>query len=182
MKKLCLSVLCLALLLSGCGAGRESQRREAFAAELEAAQSLRLSASLRAEYPEKTVSCRLVCEQDTEGITLSVSEPEELAGVSVRLGAEGALLRCQELSIDAGPLDRWGLSPVSALPALIGALREGHLESAWDEGELTVWELAADDNLTVQVWLDEALIPQRAELISDGRVEVFVEIEDWVAE
>ncbi len=185
MKKLCLlclSVLCLALLLSGCGSGREAQRREDFAASLAAAQSLRFTASVRAEYPEKTVSFRLACEEDAEGFTLRVLEPAEIAGVGVLLGADGAQLRYGELSIDTGPLDRWGLSPVSALPALGKALREGHLESAWAEGELSVWELAADDTLTVQVWLDEALVPQRAELVSDGRVAVFVEIDDWTVE
>ena len=70
---------------------------------------------------------------------------------------------------------------LSALPALTLALREGHLESAWTEGELTVWELVADDHLTVQVWLDDELRPQRAELISEGRVSVFLELSDWNA-
>jgi hypothetical protein len=61
----------------------------------------------------------------------------------------------------------------------VRALRGGHLESAWAEGEETVWELAADDELTVEVWLDGELTPRRAELISEGRVAVSVEIEDW---
>ena len=99
--------------------------------------------------------------------------------MSVHLGPDGAQLRFEEVSLDTGPLDRYGLSPLSALPALTRALREGHLESAWAEGDLTVWELIAGDHLTVQVWLDEALTPQRAELISDGRVSVFLEISDW---
>ena len=99
--------------------------------------------------------------------------------MSLHLGADGAQLRYEEIRLDTGPLDRYGLSPVSALPALTRALREGHLESSWTEGGLTVWELVADDALTVQVWLDEALVPQRAELLSEGRVSVYLDISDW---
>lgn len=178
MKRLCLLLLCLALLLTGCG-GRGKERREGFAEELRARRDLRFTAALRAEYPDRTVSCRLSYEEDAEGCTVRVLEPEEIRGVGVRLGPDGAQLRFEEISLDAGPLDRYGLSPVSALPALTQALREGHLERSWTEGGLQVWELAANDELTVRVWLDETLVPQRAELISEGRVSVCCELEDW---
>ena len=178
MKKLCLLVLCLALL-TGCGSSREAERRQQFAEELSARRDLSFTADVRAEYPDKTVSYRLSYVEDDEGCMIRVLEPETIGGVSVHLGPDGAQLRFEEVSLDTGPLDRYGLSPLSALPALTRALREGHLESAWAEGDLTVWELIAGDHLTVQVWLDEALTPQRAELISDGRVSVFLEISDW---
>ena len=179
MKRLCLCLLCLALLLAGCAGGRTAERREQFAEELSARRDLRFTADVRAEYPDKTVSYRLAYEEDDEGCTIRVLEPEEIGGVSVHLGVDGAQLRFEEISLDTGPLDRYGLSPVSALPALTRALREGHLESHWAEGDQTVWELVADDHLTVQVWLDEALTPQRAELISEGRVSVYLELSDW---
>ena len=178
MKKLCLLVLCLALL-TGCGSGRETERRRQLAEALSARRDLGFTADLRAEYPDRTVSFRLGYEEDEGGCTVRVLEPEEIGGVSVHLGPDGAQLRFEELRLDTGPLDRYGLSPLSALPALTRALREGRLESAWTEGEQTVWELAADDHLTVQVWLDDELRPQRAELISDGRVSVFLEISAW---
>ena len=180
MKKLCLLVLCLALL-TGCGSGREAERRQQLAEALSARRDLGFTADVRAEYPDKTVSYRLSYEEDDRGCTVRVLEPEEIGGVSVHLGPDGAQLRLEELRLDTGPLDRYGLSPLSALPALTRALREGHLESAWTEGDLTVWELVADDHLTVQVWLDEALTPLRAELLSDGRVSVFLELSDWSA-
>lgn len=181
MKKLCLCLLCLALLLGGCGTVREAERREGFAEALSARQDLRFTASMRAEYPDKTVRYRLAYEEDGEGCTVRVLEPEEIAGVSVRLAADGAQLRFEELRLDTGPLDRSGLSPVSALPRLTQALRSGHLESVWQEGDLTVWELVPDDALRVQVWMDDSLVPQRAELISEGRVSVFIELSDWDA-
>ena len=179
MKRLCLCLLGLALLLAGCGGGREAAERETFAEALNARRDLRFTAAVRAEYPGKTVRYRLSYEEDEAGCTLRVLEPEEIAGVALRLDAAGAQLRFEGVSLDPGPLDRYGLSPASALPALVGALRGGQLESAWTEGEETVWELAADDELTVEVWLDGELTPRRAELISEGRVAVYVEIADW---
>ena len=179
MKRLCLCLLCLALLLSGCGHDRETERREQYAEELSAQRDLQFTAKVRAEYPDKTVSYRLSYDEDSEGCTIRVLEPEEIGGVSVHLGADGAQMRFEEISLDTGPLDRYGLSPLSALPELTRALREGHLESHWSEGDLSVWELVADDHLTVQVWLNEELVPQHAELISEGRVSVFLEISDW---
>ena len=181
MKRIFLFLLavCCLLTLPGCGRNRAAERREAFAAALREQRDLGFTADLRAEYADRTAALKLRYEEDGEGCTLRVLEPESIAGVAVHLDEAGAQLSLEELKLDVGPLDRWGLSPVSALPALTKALREGHLESAWTEDGLTVWELAADDRLTVQVWLDGDLIPQRAELRSDGRVGVYVEISEW---
>ena len=180
MKKLLLlGALCLALLLGGCGGSRAAERREGLAAALNARQDLQFTAALRAEYPDKTVRFRLRYTQDANGCAVTVLEPEEIAGISLAFRADGSQLRFEDLRLDTGPLDRYGLSPVSALPALVDALRSGHLERHWNEGELEVWELAVSDSLRVQVWLDASLVPQRAELISEDRVAVFCEIADW---
>lgn len=178
MKRWGICLLCLALLLAGCGQSREAERQAQFAEDLSTRRDLAFTARVRAEYADKTVAFRLRYSEQPEGCTLELLEPEELAGISLHLDEGGAQLRLEEIRLDTGPLDRYGLSPVSALPALTEALRQGHLESSRTEGELTVWELTADDELTVQVWLDEALTPLRAELISDGRVNVIVELED----
>ena len=178
MKKLCICLLCLALLLCGCG-GRENAERDRFAEVLSARHDLCFTADLRAEYADRSAAYTLRYEEDPEGCTLRVLEPEEIRDMSLRLDENGAQLRYDGISLDAGAPDRFGLSPVSALPALTKALREGFLDSSWTEEGQTVWELQADDGLRVRVWLDEGLIPRHAELISDGRVSVVCEIEDW---
>ena len=169
----------LALLLSGCGQSREEQRREEFSQALSRRGELRFTASLRAEYPDRSLAYTLRYTEDESGCSLRLLEPEELDGLTVRLGADGTQLKLDGLSLDAPPLDGRGLSPVSALPRLVDLLRHGHLESHWSERGQTVWELSDGEGLRAQVWLDEALKPARAELISEGRVTVFCTITDW---
>ena len=63
---------------------------------------------------------------------------------------------------------------------LLHALRVGHAESFWEEEGRTVVQLAPDDRLLCTVWFDpEPLRPARAELVTDGRVRVVAELEDW---
>ena len=44
---------------------------------------------------------------------------------------------------------------------------------------MTVLRLIPDDHLTAEVWFREGMIPARAELASDGKVSVFLELNDW---
>ena len=82
--------------------------------------------------------------------------------------------------LDTGSLDSFGLSPMSSLPVLLHAMRVGHAESFREEDGQTVVQLAPDDNLLCTVWFEkDPLRPVRAELITDGRVTVVVEISDW---
>ncbi|MCR5664215.1 MAG: hypothetical protein K6G17_04950 [Oscillospiraceae bacterium] len=179
MKRLCCLLICLSLLLCACGSDPSAERWAAFAGELSARRDLRFTARLCAEYPDEALDYTLSYEETAEGCTLRLLEPEALRGLRVSLRPDGTRLSLDELSLDAAPLDAFGLSPASALPALTAALRGGHLESHWTEDGLTVVELTADDALSVQVWLDGDFIPQRAELRSDGRVAVRCELSDW---
>lgn len=179
MKRLCPLLLTLCLLLGGCGRNLAADRYETFSEELRAKDAIRMTAEVRADYPDRSVSFTLRCEQNGEGSSVSVLAPEEIRGVTVHLDGAASALGYDSIVIDTGPLDRYGLSPVGALPRLIDALREGHLESAWEEDGQTVWQLVPDDELTVQVWLDGDLTPVYAELISEGRVVVCCDISEW---
>ena len=130
---LCLCALAAALLLGGCGANRAAGQQAALAQALCARRDLCFEAQLRAEYPDKTVRFRLDYRENEGGCCLTVLEPEEIGGISLQLSSDGTQLRFEGVTLDTGPLDRYGLSPVSALPALTQALRSGHLERAWTD-------------------------------------------------
>ena len=179
MKRLLCLLLPLCLLLSGCGRNRAAERYESFAAALRERQDLCFDAAVRAEFEDRRMDFALSYCDTEEGCTVTVLEPEELKGLKARLGPDGAELSYEGLVLDAGDLDEFGLSPMNALPLLAGTLRDGHLERAWQEDGLTVWELTADDEHSLSLWVDEDLTPRRAELYSQGRTAVYLDFTDW---
>lgn len=179
MRKLRPLLLTLCLLLAGCGKNAAAERFAPFSEALCARSDLCFSAEVRAEYPDRSARFLLSYADDAPGCRVTVLEPAEIRGVTVHLDGASASLGYDSVVLDTGALDRYGLSPASALAKLVSALRTGHLASAWEEDGLTVWELVPDDTLTVQIWLTEDMIPVRAELISEGRAAVYCEFRDW---
>ena len=181
MKKFCLSLtLCLCLLMSGCGGREFAKAREDLAARLDEAECLSFTANIRAEYENKTARFTLSYYEDSDGGKVTVLAPQLIAGVTARIEPGSTSLEYDGVCLGTGELDDFGLSPMSALPMLVQALREGGMNTGWSEGGFTVLELQSCDELVCTVWFDgEAMTPQQAELASDGRVKVFVEISDW---
>ena len=181
MKKLCLSFgLCLCLFMSGCGAREFTRARDTVAERLAGAECLSFTANLRAEYEHKTARFTLSYYEDSDGGKVTVLAPQLIAGVTARIEPGSTSLEYDGVCLGTGELDDFGLSPMSALPMLVQALREGGMNTGWSEGGFTVLELQSCDELVCTVWFDgEAMTPRQAELASDGRVKVFVEISDW---
>lgn len=176
MRRALWMVLLPLLLLAGCANGAEIGF-ERFRERMP--DAVHVTAELRCEYDEHSLAFTLRCDESEEGCTVSVLEPQEIAGVSVKLGEGLSRLSFDGITLDCGDLDDFGLSPVTALPALLRALREGHAESYWTEGGSTLCDLTLDDHVSAQVTLSETLSPTAAELRSDGRVRVFLSIIDW---
>lgn len=173
-------LLCLCLLLTGCGRSRGQSACEDFAARLNDAGGLSFTAKVRAEYEHKTARFTLRYEEASGEGRVTVLAPELIRGVSARVAPGGATLEYDSVVLDTGSLDSFGLSPMSSLPALLHALRAGHVDSVWSEDGKTVLQLESTDGLRCTVWFEQArMIPLRAELITDGRVSVYLELSDW---
>lgn len=180
MKKAVLPLLLLAsLLLSACGSRAVQNRFAAFSEALAAREELSFTAELRAEYPDRSLQFTLRYEKAPEGEAITVLAPELIEGVTARLAPGAASLVYDGMILDAGPLDPYGLTPMTALPRLVDALCRGHLDSHWEEDGLLVCRLIPDDHLSVQVWFSEDMTPLRCELLSDGKLSVFCELNDW---
>lgn len=182
MKRICLPMLIVVcLLLSGCGSGGEMKKAyRDFSAELSQADSLSFTAAVRAEYEHKTARFTLSYSEDEEGGRVTVLAPELIAGVTANVGPDSTSLEYNGVMLDTGALDNFGLSPMSALPVLVQAMREGSMDSFWAEDGKLAYQLVADDGLICTVWFEaEEMLPLRAELICDGRVTVYAEISDW---
>lgn len=180
--KRCISVLllCAALLLSGCGKRRGESDYRDFSERINSLDALSFTAQVRAEYEHKTARFTLSYGEDGGGGRVTVIAPELIRGVTARVSPGSSTLEYDTVVLDTGSLDSFGLSPLSSLPAMLRALRMGHLDSVWEEDGKTVVLLEPDDGLRCCVWFSKGeFTPLRAELITDGRVKVYIEIEDW---
>lgn len=184
MKRLLLILpLCAALLLTACGRYRGESDYLAFAGRLNACERLNFTANVRAEYEHKTARFTLEYGEDGEGGRVTVLAPALIKGVSARVSPGSSTLEYDSVVLDTGSLDAFGLSPLSALPAFVRALRTGHADSVWEEDGKTAVLLEPDDGLRCSVWFSKGdMTPLRAELITDGRVTVYLELSDWKAE
>lgn len=180
MKRILIPVLLCALLLSACGKSRGESEFRAFSERLTGLDSLSFTAQVRAEYEHKTARFGLSYEEDSQGGRVTVLAPELIRGVSASVKPGSATLEYDSVVLDTGSLDSFGLSPLSSLPTLTRALKTGHVDSVWEEDGKTVVLLEPDDHLRCTVWFSKGdMRPMRAELITDGRVTVYVELSDW---
>ena len=171
MRRGSLAALMMTLaLLSGCGSGGEAEF-EALRAGVSAAAEVRLTAEVTADCGESVETYTLSCVSDADGSEVEVLAPALVAGVRARISSAGGALVYEGLELSAGDLGA-GLSPVSALPALLDAVRTAHLDAAWSEGGCTAVKLTPSDELEIVLRLDENGLPARAELTErdSGRV------------
>ncbi len=182
MKKpiLITALLCLALLFTACGKSRGESEVKAFAERLNRLDSLSFTAGVRAEYEHKTARFVLSYEEDAEGGRVTVQAPELIRGVSAHVSPGSSTLEYDSVVLDTGSLDSFGLSPLPSLPAMLRAIRTGHIDSVWEEDGKRAAVFEPDDELRCSVWFGKSdMRPLRAELITDGRVTVYIELSDW---
>ena len=183
MKRVYPLLLMLCIVLTGCQRRDIEAEFDAFSSELSEQNALSFTANIRAEYENKTARFTLGYEEDAEGGTVTVLAPEIIKGIKARVSPGSTSLEYDTVMLDTGALDNLGLSPLSSLPLMVQALKSAHLDSFWEEDEQLVLQLEPDDGIKCTVWFEpESMIPLRAEIISGGRVTVFIEISDWNAE
>ena len=110
---------------------------------------------------------------------VTILSPERISGISASVKLGRTALEYDGLILDTGDLDSYGLSPMSALPLLVEALRHGHADAFWTEEGMDAVELLFDDHARANVWFDGEGLPCRAELISDDVVVVNCDIKNW---
>lgn len=180
MKKRITAVIACAMLIlmSACG-NNVKQRWESFNERIVKSE-LTFTCEVRAEYDDKSVNFTLAYEDNDDGCTVTVIEPQCVAGVKAHLKNGRSSLEFDGAILDTGDLDRFGLSPLSALPEICAALRVSHADTFWTEGDKPVVQLIPTDELTLTVWFDEDFsTPEYAELASGGKTVIYCRFTDW---
>ena len=137
------------------------------------------SAEITADYGQRVYRYQMDFQAGQEETVLTLTGPDTVAGVVARLPSDGeSLLEYDGAVLETGPLNEDGLTPVSAIPAVLTAAREGYLETCTleeREGREELRMLIRDPEqplghgLESSLWFD----PQtrsllRAELCQDG--------------
>ena len=166
-------------LLTACSAESSLEDFEALRAALDAAEGVHIAARVAAagERPEEY---RLTLEGTAADCTVTVVEPEALAGVSAHITENGAEIGYGPLLLAAGDMNGAGLSAVTALPRLAEAIGGAHASLSWTEGEESVVSLVPSDSESVELRLGADGTPLSAEFTgSGGEVLIMCEIREF---
>ena len=121
----------LAVLLTACGGTAAGDPAEELAlavrGEYLAMERCAAEVEITADYGQRVYEFLLSAAVDGEETVLTLREPELAAGITARISEEGGVLEYDGLALETGPLDGDGLSPVSALPALLSAARSEYM-------------------------------------------------------
>ena len=179
MRKQLFCVLMTTLLLTGCGtAGGNEAEELALTIRGEHLGMDRCTAqvSVTADYGQRVYEYEMAVSVDGEEALLVLSAPETVAGISARISGEDSALEFDGLSVETGPLDADGLTPVSAVPALLEAARSGYITACGLEEEGALLRVDCGDpegtpgeGTEISLWFDaatHALV--RGEISVDG--------------
>lgn len=183
MRKLVLCVLMMTLLLTACGgkAGGNEAEELALAVRTEylACTACSGTAVITADYGQRVYCYEMSFTADEEETVLTLTAPETVAGLTARLSAKkDSVLEYDGAVLETGPLEEGGLTPVSALPAILETVREGYLDTCTlaELGEGQALRLTSRDpekeagtGVETILWFDPASHDLlRAEISSDG--------------
>lgn len=142
MRRLTACVLMMTLLLSGCRAGTAAETPEdaalALREEYKALAGWSATVDVSVCYSETvydfTLDARWQRKRET---VLTVTAPDLLAGITARIAEGETVLEYDGAGLSLGMLDGDGLTPVSAVPALMEQIETGYMaKCAWaGEGE-----------------------------------------------
>ena len=190
--KLCALMMTL-LLLAGCGGGGVDEAEQLaldIRAEYLSMAGCTATLDLTADYGDRIFECVLLLDH-TAGVetALTVAEPEILEGVTARLREGATLLEFDGMTLETGPLDAEGLSPLEGVPFLLREIQEGFI-SQWGMEMLEETEcvrfttadptLSAGEGTEATLWFDkENYALTRGELAAAGVTVLRCEVSDF---
>ena len=192
MRKRLLCVLMTTLLLAGCGRAGVSEAEElalTIRGEYLAMEDCTARASITADYGSRVYQYEMAVAAAGEETTLTLTAPETVAGLTARQSGEDGFLEFDGLSVETGPMNEDGLTPVSALPALLEAARSGYMTACALEENGTVLRVdcgepsgSAGTGTEITLWFDastHALV--RGEVSVDGFRVILCEFSEFTA-
>ena len=183
MRKFLVSVLMITLLLlPGCG---ERERRletgfETFRETVTLAESITAKVDIATSSGLTAADYTMALFYDGQRTEVTVLVPEILAGITASVEKGKTEISYEGLRLGAGPVDKDGLTPASALPAILEAMQSGYIELLWWEEEYIAARLHIGETSVLTLWLEEhTLTPVSAEISSGGLAVLKCQFEEW---
>ena len=116
-----------------------------------------------------------------QGCAMAVTAPELLRGVTAHITAGETTLEYDGVLLPA-PLGEPNRAPLTAVRQILEALRTGHLDTVWREGDTIVAQLIPADDTVVRLYLDDAGTPNSAEIILNDTAALHCTLTHWTTE
>lgn len=181
-------LLSLCLLLTGCAPRADSPeaRFQTLRDQLRDLKQLNAQAELTADYGERVYSYTVDIAGTGQVGTMTVTEPENIAGTVLQWSDGSTRLTCEEVTLETGPLPG-DLSPAQAVPVLLACCEEGTvLACGWEDDKSLLCaqlEHPEDDSLTASCWFDaDTLALRRCELARDGQTVLTMNLSSFALE
>lgn len=173
LRKTAFFLLSFVILLTGCSAKNPStQKALDLRVKLMEAGGCSFTADITADYDQRVYDFSVTCDyQAGQEAKITVTEPEEIAGISAKISADTARLEFDGLELEFGQMANGLVSPMEACWVLTQSWNSGYIHSVGADEELmriTCLDGYGDKELTVDTWLDEAGIPVHGEITYEG--------------
>ncbi len=175
-------MLAAVLALSSCGGRNGEERFLEIRAALLAADEIRTTADVRADYGQRVYEFTLMYEGDISGGRVTVVSPEEIRGITAVITAGNSTVEYDGTSFDTGNIVG-GVSPVGAVPLLLEQWSGGYV-TGWGREKLNGRDVLmvsapVSGKIDVRMWFyEDSGLPARAELSEGGYTRLYCDFYD----
>ena len=151
--------------------------------ELLQAGGCRYAADVSVNYDDVRFDFSLDCVCGADGAArMTIRAPQTLAGIAAELSASSARVEFEDTAVAFGLMADGNLAPMQLPQLLVQALCADYIEAAGREGDavrVTYLHGYGEKELTVDVWLSGALMPDYAEVSYQGQMLAAMTITDF---
>ena len=173
MKKTVAIFLTLVLLTGCTGKRDELDRAMKLRASLLGCLGCTFDVTITADYGDELHTFAMTCETGGRGdVQFTVTKPETIAGVTGSISSGEGKLTFDDVALQFPLLADGQVTPISGPWILVKTLLGGYLTAANEEDDLlhlTIHDSYEEDALKLDIWLNEADQPVRADILYDGR-------------
>lgn len=166
-------LLLVTVFLVGCSNVSEEMDRAMDLRKKMLVSECSFSAEVTADYGDTLFSYSVQCQSDSLGtVWFEITAPESVAGIRGKMAAEGGQILFDDTALCFPYLAEGQLSPISASWVLIKTLRSGYLTAVCSEDDrllMTIDDSYEEGALTLDIWLDQSDLPDRADILYKGR-------------